>query len=176
MQQQYERTQNFEKKQEYVCCSKPCSCLVFKTNDAVTDHLETSLRPNRCQPANFFASPTASISVSDPHKPNPPARFPLSKPKFPSPLMCLEHPPSRGAVHITPSDPTKLPETGPGYFCNEVDSDILAVGIRGLIGDEAPSRCEESWGETVATRGRKFKEVKEEEGLCKESRRYTNII
>ena len=50
--------------------------------------------------------------------------------------MCLEHPPSRGAVHITPSDPTKLPETGPGYFCNEVDSDILAVGIRGLIGDE----------------------------------------
>jgi len=47
------------------------------------------------------------------------------------------------------------------------------VGIHGLIGDEAPSRCEESWGETVATGGRKFKEVKEEEeGLCKESHRY----
>jgi len=44
-------------------------------------------------------------------------------------LMCLEHPLSRGSVHITSSDPLKPPRIDPGYFRNEVDAKILAAGI-----------------------------------------------
>ncbi|KAL2412013.1 Dehydrogenase citC [Exophiala dermatitidis] len=44
-------------------------------------------------------------------------------------LMCLEHPLSRGTVHITTSDPLAPPRIDPGYFRNEVDAKILAAGI-----------------------------------------------
>lgn len=44
-------------------------------------------------------------------------------------LICLEHPLSRGTVHITSSDPTKPPEIDPGYFRNEADLEILAEGM-----------------------------------------------
>jgi choline dehydrogenase-like flavoprotein len=47
-------------------------------------------------------------------------------------LACLEHPLSRGSVHITSSDPTKPPRIDPGYFRNEADVRILAAGIRWL--------------------------------------------
>ncbi|KAL2403043.1 Dehydrogenase citC [Exophiala dermatitidis] len=44
-------------------------------------------------------------------------------------LMCLEHPLSRGTVHITTSDPLAPPRIDPGYFRNEVDAKILAAGM-----------------------------------------------
>ena len=45
-------------------------------------------------------------------------------------LMCLEHPLSRGTVHITTSDPLKPPRIDPGYFRNPADAKILAAGIK----------------------------------------------
>lgn len=45
-------------------------------------------------------------------------------------LMCLEHPLSRGTVHIKTSDPLAAPEIDPGYFRNEVDAKILAAGMK----------------------------------------------
>lgn len=45
-------------------------------------------------------------------------------------LMCLEHPLSRGTVHITSSDPLAAPRIDPGYFRNEVDAKILAAGMK----------------------------------------------
>lgn len=45
-------------------------------------------------------------------------------------LMCLEHPLSRGTVHITSSDPLAAPRIDPGYFRNEIDAKILAAGIK----------------------------------------------
>lgn len=45
-------------------------------------------------------------------------------------LVCLEHPLSRGTVHITSSDPKAHPRIDPGYFRNEVDAKILAEGIK----------------------------------------------
>lgn len=45
-------------------------------------------------------------------------------------LMCLEHPLSRGSVHVTTSDPLAPPRIDPGYFRNEVDAKILAAGMK----------------------------------------------
>lgn len=45
-------------------------------------------------------------------------------------LMCLEHPLSRGSVHIASSDPTQAPLIDPGYFRNGADAKILAEGIK----------------------------------------------
>lgn len=45
-------------------------------------------------------------------------------------LVCLEHPLSRGTVHITSPDPTKAPRIDPGYFRNNADAKILAEGIK----------------------------------------------
>ena len=45
-------------------------------------------------------------------------------------LVCLEHPLSRGTVHIKSSDPKAHPVIDPGYFTNEVDAKILAEGIK----------------------------------------------
>lgn len=45
-------------------------------------------------------------------------------------LMCLEHPLSRGTVHITSSDPLAAPRIDPGYFRNEIDAKILAAGMK----------------------------------------------
>lgn len=45
-------------------------------------------------------------------------------------LVCLEHPLSRGTVHITSSDPTKAPRIDPGYFRNAADARVLAAGIK----------------------------------------------
>jgi choline dehydrogenase-like flavoprotein len=47
-------------------------------------------------------------------------------------LICLEHPLSRGTVHITSSDPLKPPSIDPGYFRNETDAKILAAGLKWL--------------------------------------------
>ena len=44
--------------------------------------------------------------------------------------MCLEHPLSRGTVHITTSDPLAPPRIDPGYFRNPVDAKILAAGMQ----------------------------------------------
>ena len=43
--------------------------------------------------------------------------------------MCLEHPLSRGTVHITSSAPLQPPRIDPGYFRNPVDLKILAAGM-----------------------------------------------
>lgn len=45
-------------------------------------------------------------------------------------LVCLEHPLSRGSVHITSSDPTKHPRIDTGYFRNNADARVLAAGIK----------------------------------------------
>jgi len=45
-------------------------------------------------------------------------------------LICLEHPLSRGTVHIKSADPLAPPEIDPGYFRNEVDAKILAAGVK----------------------------------------------
>ncbi|KAI4741863.1 alcohol oxidase [Aureobasidium sp. EXF-12298] len=45
-------------------------------------------------------------------------------------LVCLEHPLSRGSIHITSSDPTKHPRIDPGYLRNGADAKILAEGIK----------------------------------------------
>lgn len=45
-------------------------------------------------------------------------------------LVCLEHPLSRGSVHVTCSDPLAAPRIDPGYFRNEIDAKILAAGIQ----------------------------------------------
>ena len=44
--------------------------------------------------------------------------------------MCLEHPLSRGTVHITSSDPHAPPRIDPGYFRNPTDAKILAAGMK----------------------------------------------
>ena len=45
-------------------------------------------------------------------------------------LVCLEHPFSRGTVHISSADPTEPPTIDPGYFRNKVDLMMLGAGIR----------------------------------------------
>jgi len=45
-------------------------------------------------------------------------------------LVCLEHPLSRGTVHIVSSDPTHHPRIDPGYLRNVADAKILAEGIK----------------------------------------------
>jgi choline dehydrogenase-like flavoprotein len=45
-------------------------------------------------------------------------------------LVCLEHPLSRGSIHITSSDPTQYPRIDPGYLRNGADAKILAEGIK----------------------------------------------
>lgn len=45
-------------------------------------------------------------------------------------LMCLEHPLSRGSVHITSADPLAAPRIDPGYFRHPADAKILAAGIK----------------------------------------------
>lgn len=45
-------------------------------------------------------------------------------------LICLEHPLSRGSVHITPVDPLKPPLIDPGYFRNGANAKILAAGLK----------------------------------------------
>ena len=47
-------------------------------------------------------------------------------------LICLEHPLSRGSVHISSPDPMAPPTIDPGYFRNENDAKILAAGIKWL--------------------------------------------
>ncbi|KIW05595.1 uncharacterized protein PV09_03467 [Verruconis gallopava] len=44
-------------------------------------------------------------------------------------LVCLEHPLSRGSVHITTSNPLDAPSIDPGYFRNPADLKMLAAGI-----------------------------------------------
>lgn len=47
-------------------------------------------------------------------------------------IICLEHPLSRGTVHISSSDPAKPPTIDPGYFRHETDAKILAAGLKWL--------------------------------------------
>ena len=44
--------------------------------------------------------------------------------------MCLEHPLSRGSVHITSSDPLVAPKIDPGYFRHPTDVRVLAEGMK----------------------------------------------
>lgn len=46
--------------------------------------------------------------------------------------ICLEHPLSRGTVHVKSSDPLESPEIDPGYFRQEADLIILAAGLKWL--------------------------------------------
>lgn len=141
MQRQYERTHNFEKKQEYVCRSKPCSCLVCKTNDAVTDHLETSLRPNRCQPAAFSHPPPPRSQCRILLANRILQRACLFQYRSSPPRSCASST-HRAAVPSTLHPPIAQNCRKLGRAIS-VTRWIWTSWIRGLIGDEAPSRCEE---------------------------------
>ncbi|TID14106.1 alcohol oxidase [Venturia nashicola] len=47
-------------------------------------------------------------------------------------FIYLEHPLSRGTVHIQSSNPTEAPRIDPGYFRHPVDAKIMAAGTRWL--------------------------------------------
>lgn len=64
-------------------------------------------------------------------------------------LICLEHPLSRGSVHISSKDPLKPPTIDPGYFRNEMDAKILAAGLKWLDGLSKHPRVKSSLGERV---------------------------
>lgn len=64
-------------------------------------------------------------------------------------LVCLEHPLSRGTVHIKSSNPLDHPRIDPGYFRNAADAKIMAAGIKWM--DEVAKRpvLAKSLGERV---------------------------
>jgi choline dehydrogenase-like flavoprotein len=64
-------------------------------------------------------------------------------------LVCLEHPLSRGSVHIESSDPTKAPRIDPGYLRNNADAKILAEGIKWMDKVAARPILAKSLGERV---------------------------
>jgi len=64
-------------------------------------------------------------------------------------LTCLEHPLSRGSVHITSSDPLKPPRIDPGYFRNGADAKILAAAIKWMDQVSKVPILKKSLGERV---------------------------
>ncbi|KAF2691020.1 GMC oxidoreductase [Lentithecium fluviatile CBS 122367] len=64
-------------------------------------------------------------------------------------LICLEHPLSRGSVHISSSDPMQPPTIDPGYFRNENDAKILAAGLEWLDKVSRHPLVKKSLGERV---------------------------
>lgn len=64
-------------------------------------------------------------------------------------LICLEHPLSRGSIHITSSDPTKAPRIDPGYLRNGADAKILAAGLKWLDQVTKTRVLKKSLGERV---------------------------
>ena len=64
-------------------------------------------------------------------------------------LVCLEHPLSRGTVHITSSDPTQHPRIDPGYFRNAADAKILAESIKWMDKVANTEVLKKSLGERV---------------------------
>lgn len=64
-------------------------------------------------------------------------------------LVCLEHPLSRGSVHVTSSDPTKAPRIDTGYFRNPVDAKIMAEGIKWMDKVAARPILKKSLGERI---------------------------
>lgn len=64
-------------------------------------------------------------------------------------LVCLEHPLSRGSVHITSPDPTQHPRIDPGYLKNGADAKILAEGIKWMDKIANQPVLKESLGERI---------------------------
>jgi choline dehydrogenase-like flavoprotein len=64
-------------------------------------------------------------------------------------LICLEHPLSRGSVHISPSGPTQPPVINSGYLRNENDAKILAAGLKWLDDVSKHPLLKKSLGERV---------------------------
>lgn len=64
-------------------------------------------------------------------------------------LICLEHPLSRGTVHISSSDPLKPPTIDPGYFRHETDAKILAAGLKWLDAVSKHPLVKKSLGERI---------------------------
>jgi choline dehydrogenase-like flavoprotein len=77
-------------------------------------------------------------------------------------LVCLEHPLSRGSVHIISSDPLKAPRIDPGYFRNNADAKILAAGIRWMDKVANHPLLKKSLGERVQPEEGKSIETEEE--------------
>ena len=67
-------------------------------------------------------------------------------------LMCLEHPLSRGSVHIQSLDPTKQPRIDPGYFSHPADPTILAAGLKWMDQVSRSHHLKEQLGERVQPR------------------------
>lgn len=63
--------------------------------------------------------------------------------------MCLEHPLSRGSVHISSSNPLEPPTIDPGYFRNEIDAKILAAGLKWLNQVSEHPLVKKSLGERI---------------------------
>ncbi|ORY00893.1 hypothetical protein BCR34DRAFT_637732 [Clohesyomyces aquaticus] len=119
---------NFEKRQEQI--------IVDQLSDPTFANLQTFCIPCQLdmtagsdQVQFFSATPECKTRVSLP--------------------ICLDHPLSRGTVHISSSDPLKPPIIDPGYFRNETDAKIMAAGIKCV--DEVPKHplVRKSLGERV---------------------------
>lgn len=119
---------DFEKKQEKV--------IVDQLSDPTFANLQTFCIP--CQldmsagsdQTQFFSAPPAGKN-----------RVSL--------LICLEHPLSRGSVHISSSDPLQPPTIDPGYFRHECDAKILAAGLKWLDAVSKHPLVAKSLGERV---------------------------
>jgi choline dehydrogenase-like flavoprotein len=77
-------------------------------------------------------------------------------------LVCLEHPLSRGSVHITSSDPLKAPRIDPGYLRNNADAKIMAAGIRWMDKVANHPTLKKSLGQRVQPEEGKSIETEEE--------------
>lgn len=64
-------------------------------------------------------------------------------------LVCLEHPLSRGSVHISSSDPTAHPKIDTGYLKHPVDAKILAEGMKWMDKVAAQPVLNKSLGERI---------------------------
>lgn len=77
-------------------------------------------------------------------------------------LVCLEHPLSRGSVHITSTDPSKPPRIDPGYFRNAVDAKILAAAIKWMDKVSNHPILKKSLGERIQPPAKASIETEEE--------------
>ncbi|KAF2097109.1 alcohol oxidase [Rhizodiscina lignyota] len=77
-------------------------------------------------------------------------------------LVCLEHPLSRGTVHITSSDPLQPPRIDPGYFRNPADLKVMAAGIKWMDKVSKHPLLQKSLGERVQPLPNQSLETEEE--------------
>jgi choline dehydrogenase-like flavoprotein len=77
-------------------------------------------------------------------------------------LVCLEHPLSRGSVHIKSSDPFQPPSIDTGYLSHPVDVKVLAEGIKWMDKVAARPVLAKSLGERIRPAQKDSIETEEE--------------